>query len=554
MVPLRSRLPRLLAATALTVTACVTASAVSAASAGTAAEVAPGSPALTPPLGWNSWNSFGCGITETQVREAADAMVSSGMRDAGYEYVVVDDCWFDPQRDSAGNLRANPAKFPSGMKALGDYIHGKGLKFGIYQAPNEKTCAQGVGTYPGSTGSRGHEAQDAATFASWGVDYLKYDWCSGSGTLSEQIARFTIMRDALRATGRPIVYSINPNSFHAPTGDKYDWGEVADLWRTTEDLLDIWQNGNTNSYPMGVGNVLDVTAPLAAQSGPGHWNDPDMLVVGRPGLSLTESRSHFALWALMGAPLMAGNDIRTMSADVSAILRNPRLLAVNQDPLGAGGRRVRDDGATEVFAKPLSDGSVAVGLLNRGGSTTTITTTAAQVGLSGGPFTLTDLWTGTTSSTSGRISAGVPAHGVAVFRMTGGSPLDSTTARLRGTGSGRCLDVEEASTAAGTATLIWDCHTAANQLWTTWAGGEIRVYGDKCLDASEQGTSNGTPVIVWPCNGQDNQKWTMRADGSIRNVHAGLCLDAEQAGTANGTPVILWTCNGRNNQKWTVLP
>jgi alpha-galactosidase len=548
MVPIRSRLLRLLAVTALTVTACVTAS------ADRTAVAAPGSPALTPPLGWNSWNSFGCGITEAQVRAAADAMVSSGMRDAGYEYVVVDDCWFDPQRDRAGNLRSNPTKFPSGMKALGDYIHGKGLKFGIYQAPNEKTCAQGVGTYPGSTGSRGHEAQDAATFASWGVDYLKYDWCSGSGTLSEQIARFTIMRDALRATGRPIVYSINPNSFHAPTGDRYNWGEVADLWRTTEDLLDIWQNNNTNSYPMGVGNVLDVTAPLAAQSGPGHWNDPDMLVVGRPGLSLTESRSHFALWALMSAPLMAGNDIRTMSADVSAILRNPRLLAVNQDSLGAGGRRVRDDGATEVFAKPLSDGSVAVGLLNRGDSTTTITTTAAQVGLSGGPFTLTDLWTGTTSSTSGQISAGVPAHGVAVFRMTGGSPLDSTTARLRGTGSGRCLDVEGASTAAGTATLIWDCHTAANQLWTTWAGGEIRVYGDKCLDASDQGTSNGTPVIIWPCNGQNNQKWTMQADGSVRNVHAGLCLDAEQAGTANGTPAILWTCNGQNNQKWTTLP
>ncbi|MFI6014618.1 glycoside hydrolase family 27 protein [Streptomyces sp. NPDC051243] len=547
MVPIHRRLLRLLTATALTLTACVTAS------VGTTAEAAPGSPALTPPLGWNSWNSFGCGITEAQVRQAADAMVSSGMRDAGYQYVVVDDCWFDPQRDSAGNLRANPTKFPSGMKALGDYIHSKGLKFGIYQAPNEKTCAQGVGTYPGSTGSKGHEVQDANTFASWGVDYLKYDWCSGSGTLSEQVAQFTLMRDALRATGRPIVYSINPNSFHAPTGDKFNWGEVADLWRTTEDLLDIWQNNNTNSYPMGVGNVLDITAPLAAQSGPGHWNDPDMLVVGRPGLSLTESRSHFALWSLMGAPLMAGNDIRTMSADVSAILRNPRLLAVNQDSLGAGGRRVRDDGNTEVFAKPLSDGSVAVGLLNRGESTATVTTTAAQVGLTGGSFTLTDLWTGGTSSTSGQISASVPAHGVAVFKVTGGSPLAATTSRLRGTGSGRCLDVDLASTAAGTSTLIWDCHTAANQLWTAWAGGEIRVYGDKCLDASNQGTTNGTRVIIWPCNGQNNQKWTRQADGSIRNVHAGLCLDAEGAGTANGTPVVLWTCNGQNNQKWTTL-
>ncbi|MFD7245458.1 glycoside hydrolase family 27 protein [Streptomyces massasporeus] len=541
------RLLRLLTATALTLTACVTAS------AGTTAEAAPGSPALTPPLGWNSWNSFGCGITEAQVRQAADAMVSTGMKGAGYQYVVVDDCWFDPQRDAAGNLRANPTKFPSGMKALGDYIHSKGLKFGIYQAPNEKTCAQGVGTYPGSTGSKGHEAQDAATFASWGVDYLKYDWCSGSGTLNEQIARFTLMRDALRATGRPIVYSINPNSFHSPTGDKYDWGEVADLWRTTEDLLDIWQNNNTNSYPMGVGNVLDVTAPLAAQSGPGNWNDPDMLVVGRPGLSLTESRSHFALWSLLSAPLMAGNDIRTMSADVSAILRNPRLLAVNQDPLGAGGRRVRDDGDTEVFAKPLSDGSVAVGLFNRGGNTTTITASAAQVGLTGGSFTLTDLWTGATSSTSGQISASVPAHGVAVFKMTGGSPLASTTARLRGAGSGRCLDVDRASTAAGTASLIWDCHTAANQLWTTWAGGEIRVYGDKCLDAYNQGTANGTRVIIWPCNGQNNQKWTVGADGSIRNVRAGLCLDSERSGTANGTPVVLWTCNGQSNQKWTTL-
>ncbi|MFE6194182.1 glycoside hydrolase family 27 protein [Streptomyces sp. NPDC057838] len=536
------RLLHALTAAALTVTA-VTASTHSTAAA-------PGSPALTPPLGWNSWNSFGCGITEAQVRQAADAMVSSGMKAAGYQYVVVDDCWFDPQRDAAGNLRANPTKFPSGMKALGDYIHSKGLKFGIYQAPNEKTCAQGVGTYPGATGSKGHEAQDAATFASWGVDYLKYDWCSGSGTLSEQVARFTLMRDALRATGRPIVYSINPNSFHAPTGDKYDWGQVADLWRTTEDLLDIWQNGNVNSYPMGVGNVLDVTAPLAAQSGPGHWNDPDMLVVGRPGLSLTESRSHFALWALLGAPLMAGNDIRTMSADVSAILRNPRLLAVNQDPLGAGGRRVRDDGATEVFAKPLSDGSVAVGLLNRGSSTATVTTTAAQVGLTGGPFTLTDLWTGAASSTSGAISASVPAHGTAVFRVSGGSPVAATTSRLRGTASGRCVDVDNGSTAAGATVLLWDCHTAANQLWTTWAGGEVRVFGDKCLDAYEQGTTNGTRVITWPCNGQNNQKWTTGPDGSLRNVHAGLCLDTDGAGTANGTRLVLWTCNGQASQKW----
>ncbi|MEO3852116.1 ricin-type beta-trefoil lectin domain protein [Streptomyces sp. B8F3] len=541
----RRRLARLLAATAAVLTLSA------AAPHQPVAQAAPGSPAVTPPLGWNSWNSFGCGVTEDMVRQAADAMVSSGMRDAGYEYVVVDDCWFDPQRDAQGNLRAHPAKFPSGMKALGDYIHSRGLKFGLYQVPTERTCAQRVGTFPGSTGSMGHEVQDARTFASWGVDYLKYDWCSPAGTRDEQVARFSLMRDALRNTGRPIVYSINPNSFHAITGSTYNWGEVADLWRTTEDLLDIWQNGNVNSYPMGVGNVVDVNAPLAAQAGPGHWNDPDMLVVGRPGLSLTESRSHFTLWALMAAPLMAGNDIRTMSADVSAVLRNQRLLAVNQDPLGAGGRRVRDDGATEVFAKPLSDGSVAVGLFNRGSSTATVSTSAAQIGLAGGAFTLTDLWTGATSSTSGQISASVPAHGVTAFRITGGAPLAAETSRIRGNGSGRCLDVENSSTAAGAAVVIWDCHTAANQLWTTWAGGEIRVFGDKCLDAENQGTANGTRVITWTCNGQDNQKWSFAADGSIRNVHAGLCLETSGAATANGSRLVLGACGGQTHQRWT---
>jgi alpha-galactosidase len=402
-------------AAALTVTAFTTASAHS------AAQAAPGSPALTPPLGWNSWNSFGCGVTEAQVRQAADAMVSSGMRDAGYRYVVVDDCWFDPQRDAAGNLRANPTKFPNGMKALGDYIHQKGLKFGIYQVPNERTCAQGVGSYPGSTGSKGHEAQDARTFASWGVDYLKYDWCSSAGTRDEQVARFTLMRDALRATGRPIIYSINPNSFHAITGDRYNWGEVADLWRTTEDLLDIWQNGNTNSYPMGVGNVLDVTAPLAAQSGPGHWNDPDMLEVGNGGMTATEYRTHFSLWAMMAAPLLIGSDIRDASATTQSILKNTDLIAVDQDTLGKQATIVSAGGGKVVYTKQMAGGDRAVALLNENSSTTTISTTASAIGLGGSPsYGLKDLWSKATSTTTGSISASVPAHGTVVFRVSRG--------------------------------------------------------------------------------------------------------------------------------------
>ncbi|MGK5444642.1 glycoside hydrolase family 27 protein [Micromonospora sp. URMC 105] len=516
------------------------------------APAAPGSPAQTPPMGWNSWNTFGCDIDEGLIRGMADAIVSSGMRDAGYSYVVIDDCWFDPQRDAQGNLRANPDRFPSGMKALGDYLHGKDLKFGIYQVPTARTCAQRGGGYPGSTGSLGHERQDAATFAAWGVDYLKYDWCSPDGSRDEQVAAFTLMRDALRATGRDIVYSINPNSYHAVTGTTYNWSAIADLWRTTEDIKPYWDTGNVNSYPMGVVNIVDETLPLAGQAGPGHWNDPDMLEVGVGGLTPTEYRAHFALWAIMAAPLMAGNDIRSMSADVSAVLRNADLIAVNQDPAGHGGRRVRDDGSTEVVAKALADGSVAVALLNRGGATTRIATTTTEVGLLGvGPFTVRDLWTGATSSSTGTLAADVPAHGVAVFRVRGGTPATLTTSTIVGAGSARCLDVNGAARTNGTATIIYDCQRSANQLWTSTPAGELRVYGDKCLDAYDQGTTAGTAVIIWPCNGQRNQKWTWRADGTIVGEQSGLCLDVAGAATTNTTKVLLWTCHGAANQRWS---
>ncbi|WP_229691233.1 glycoside hydrolase family 27 protein, partial [Sphaerisporangium melleum] len=199
----------------------------------------------TPPMGWNSWNTFGCNISESLIKQMADAMVNSGLRDLGYQYVVVDDCWMNSTRDSAGNLQANASRFPSGMKALGDYLHGKGLKFGIYQAPLDKTCAQYFNSYPGATGAQGHEEQDARQFAAWGVDYLKYDWCSPSGTIDDQVRTFAKMRDALAATGRPILYSINSNSVHDKTGPRRNWGDVANIWRTTEDITNKWDTGQT---------------------------------------------------------------------------------------------------------------------------------------------------------------------------------------------------------------------------------------------------------------------------------------------------------------------
>ena len=378
--------------------------------------------ARTPPMGWNSWNTFGCNINETLIRQMADSIVTSGMKDLGYQYVVVDDCWFNPNRDSSGNLQGDPSRFPSGMRALGDYLHGKGLKFGIYQVPVDKTCAQYFNSYPGATGSQGHEVQDARQFAAWGVDYLKYDWCSPNGSINDQVATFAKMRDALAATGRPIVYSINPNSIHAKTGPQRNWGDVANMWRTTEDIQLSWDTGQTNGYPMGVKNIIDITVPLAGYAAPGRFNDPDMMEVGRGGLTDTEQRSHFAMWAIMASPLIAGNDIRSMSSATQTILKNSRLIAINQDTLGLQGVQVSGDSGQRILAKKLANGDVAVALFNQSGSTRTISTTAAAIGKSGSSFTLTDAWSGSATTTSGAISASVPAHGTAVYRVSSPQP------------------------------------------------------------------------------------------------------------------------------------
>ncbi|GAA3752809.1 RICIN domain-containing protein [Micromonospora maritima] len=469
--------------------------------------------ARTPPMGWNSWNSFGCNINETLIRQTADAIVASGMRDAGYQYVVVDDCWFNPNRDSAGNLQGDPGRFPSGMRALGDYLHGKGLKFGLYQVPVDKTCAQYFGGYPGATGSQGHEAQDARQFAAWGVDFLKYDWCSPNGTIDQQVATFAKMRDALAATGRPIVYSINPNSIHAKTGPQRNWGDVANMWRTTEDITNAWDTGQTNGYPMGIQNIINVTVPLAGYARPGGFNDPDMMEVGRGGMTDTEMRSHFAMWAVLAAPLIAGNDVRNMNAATQGILTNRALIAINQDSLGLQATQVSFDGTRRVLAKRLADGDVAVALFNQGGASTTISTTAAAVGKSGTSFTLLDAWTNATTTTTGAISATVPAHGTVVYRVSGGgtgTPPPTTGGTLVSAASGRCLDVPQSN------------------------------------------TTNGTQPVIWDCTGGANQRWTRNADGTVRSGQSGLCLDVNGAATANGTTVILWTCTGAANQRWTV--
>lgn len=353
--------------------------------------------ALTPPMGWNSWNRFACEIDEQLIRETADAMVSSGMKDAGYVYVNIDDCWMAPERDAQGNLAADPKRFPSGIKALADYVHSKGLKLGIYSSAGTKTC-QG---YPASLD---HEEQDAKTFAAWGIDYLKYDNCYNEGR--DALERYTKMRKALDAAGRPIVYSICEWGRNRP----WLWApEIGNLWRTTGDIRNSWES---------VMDILDQQVGLSKYARPGAWNDPDMLQVGNGGMTTSEDRAHFSLWCILAAPLLAGNDLRSMTVDTRDILTNREAIAVNQDPAGIQGYKVRDEGDHEVWVKPLANGDYAVALLNRGERRVFIAIRAEEIGMAAAPrYTVRDLWAYRDDTTGGRIAARVPPHGVALFRI-----------------------------------------------------------------------------------------------------------------------------------------
>jgi alpha-galactosidase len=299
--------------------------------------------AKTPPMGWNSWNKFACNVSETLIMGMADAMASSGMKDAGYEYIVIDDCW-QVSRDENGEIVVDKERFPNGMKYVADYVHSKGLKFGIYSDAGSKTCA-------GRPGGLGHEYQDARTYAKWGVDYLKYDWCNT--TTQDAKSSYTNMRNALYAAGRPIVFSICEWGSNKP----WEWaGEVGNLWRTTGDIGDNWNS---------MINIFNQQKDLARYAGPGGWNDPDMLEVGNGGMTFEEYKTHFSLWCMLAAPLLAGNDLASMTPETKSILMNKDLIAVNQDTLGNQATCWRDNGDYQIWVKGLSNNEKAVCLLNK---------------------------------------------------------------------------------------------------------------------------------------------------------------------------------------------
>jgi alpha-galactosidase len=350
--------------------------------------------AQTPPMGWISWNLFEGNISEEIVKQLADAMVETGLKDAGYEYIILDDLWHGG-RDKNGYVYPDPKKFPNGMKVVADYVHSKGLKFGIYTDIAEYTCAGMVGSY-------GYEEKDAQTYAEWGVDYVKVDYCHAPADLWTAIDRYKKFVDAVRETGRPMVFAVCEWGQRAP----WLWGKEigANLWRTTWDLRDTWEHGRYDNGHNGIMEALDRQVGLYKYAGPGHWNDPDMLVIGlngkgasasangASGCTVTEYEAQFGLWSLLSAPLLMTCDIRNMDADTKRILTNKELIAVNQDKLGKQARRIYKESCKEFWAKPLADGSYAVGFLNRhDDETLDMTLDLNRLGIKG-EVTARDLW------------------------------------------------------------------------------------------------------------------------------------------------------------------
>ncbi len=359
--------------------------------------------ARTPPMGWNSWNHFGCNVSAKLIRDVADAMAASGMRDAGYQYVTIDDCW-QVSRDAGGVIVADSARFPGGIKPVADYVHSKGLKFGIYTDAGRRTCE-------GRPGSYGYEDLDAKSYAQWGVDYVKIDWCNAEGL--DAPAQYAKLRDALLKSGRPIVFSICEWGSNRP----WEWAPaVGNLWRTTGDIQDRWNSVLT---------IVNLSSQYWHVAKPGAWNDPDMLEVGNGGMTRDEYRAHFSLWAMMAAPLTAGNDVRTMvdstreAAATRDILLNKDVIAVDQDSLGVQGMIVGSSPPDlQVWVKPLADGSRAVLLFNRASVPSPMTADWGRVGLKTKQARVRDLWTHRDSSgVADRYTATVPSHGVVMLRV-----------------------------------------------------------------------------------------------------------------------------------------
>lgn len=374
--------------------------------------------ALTPPMGWNSWNTFKCDISEQLVKDIADVFIKDGYKDAGYQYVNIDDCWMAMERDSLGNLVADPEKFPSGIKALVDYIHSKGLKLGVYGCAGSKTCA-------GYPGNRGHEYQDARTYASWGVDYLKYDWCNTDGLNAK--GAYTTMRDALYAAKRPVIFSLCEWGNNQP----WEWGkDVGQLWRISGDIDVCFDcevdHGTWSSW--GVMRIVYMRKGIRGYTGPDHWNDFDMMEVGN-GMTVSEDRAHFSLWCMLASPLIMGHDLRKATKETIEILTNREVIAINQDSLGIQAFKYSDEDSIEIWAKPLEKGDWAICFLNRNNDEFKLelnwnenhivdSITGREIKFDTDTYKIRDLWLKKDIGNTEKIlMAEIPSHDVIMLRL-----------------------------------------------------------------------------------------------------------------------------------------
>ncbi|MDX3314725.1 RICIN domain-containing protein [Streptomyces sp. NPDC054884] len=556
------------------------------------------------PMGWASWNSFAAKIDYNVIKQQVDAFVAAGLPAAGYQYINIDEGWWQGTRDSAGNITVDESEWPGGMKAIADYIHGKGLKAGIYTDAGKDGCGYyfptGRPAAPGS-GSEGHYDQDMLQFSRWGFDFVKVDWCGGDKEGLDAKTTYQAISDAIATatatTGRPMTLSLCNWGRQNP----WNWapGQGA-MWRTNDDIILF---GNNPSMTNLLTNYDRNVHPTAQHTG--YYNDADMLMVGMNGFTAAQNRTHMNLWAVSGAPLLAGNNLATMTTETANILKNPEVIAVDQDPRGLQGVKVAEDGSgLQVYGKVLAgSGKRAVVLLNRTSAAANITARWADLGLTGASATVRDPWArADLGAFATGYTANVPAGGSVMLTVSGGTEAAGSTYTGTSSFSGvvagstglKVVDVAYTNTAATarTATLKVNGQTAttvsfpptgstqgtitlqvalskgsANTLSFTGAptladitvrplpgaNGSLVVgkQSGRCLDMFDSTISNGTQAELWDCNGGSNQAWTYTSRKELV-VYGNKCLDAYNHGTANGTKVVIWDCTGQNNQKWNV--
>jgi hypothetical protein len=561
-------------------------------------------PVPTAPMGWASWNSFAAKIDYNVIKQQVDAFVAAGLPAAGYQYINIDEGWWQGTRDSAGNITVDESEWPGGMSAIADYIHSKGLKAGIYTDAGKDGCGYyfptGRPAAPGS-GSEGHYEQDMLQFSKWGFDFVKVDWCGGDAEGLDAATTYKAISDAVAkataTTGRPLTLSICNWGYQ----NTWNWAPgLAPMFRTSTDII-YW--GNKPSMTSLLSNFDQGLHPTAQHTG--YYNDPDMLMVGMDGFTAGQNRTHMNLWAISGAPLLAGNNLATMTAETAAILKNPEVIAVDQDPRGLQGVKVAEDTAgAQVYGKVLAGtGKRAVVLLNRTSSAQNITVRWSDLGLTNASATVRDLWARANVGTySTSYTANVPAGGSVMLTVTGGTEASGSTYTGTSSFSGvvaantglKVVDVAYTNTSstARTATLKVNGQTAttvsfpptgsaqgtitlqvalskgsSNTLTFTGAptladitvrplpgtNGTLVVgkQSGRCLDVFNNTITNGTQAELWDCNGGSNQAWTYTPRKELV-VYGNKCLDAYNLGTTNGTKVVIWDCNGQNNQKWNV--